>query len=228
MLLRRDSRPAHVSKIISARVLQKRLFAHRAKKRFFDTESRLRIVYVGALTDTKNQMALLKVLSDTSTNADLIFLGDGVNRKSLQDFAKNIPNPIKISFKGCVSRNNAIQHMQQSDVFISLSKGEGLPIAVLEAMYCGCFLILSKIQPHLEVSPPKSRCLYVDPNNDEEIISSLKYVETNLREIRGGREVSKKHSVDNFALTKMLDGYMEIYNEVYESSRRRGRSFFGL
>ena len=66
--------------------------------------------------------------------------------------------------------------MLEADVFISLSKGEGLPIAVLEAMYCGCFLILSTIPPHKEVSPPSDRCIYVDKDNEEEIINSLNYV----------------------------------------------------
>jgi glycosyltransferase involved in cell wall biosynthesis len=189
-------------------------------ERFFNTESRLRVIYVGALTDTKNQIALLEALKSTTLRAEVIFLGDGVNRKFLQNFSKSISGTVETTFKGCVSRDSAIQHMQQADVFISLSKGEGLPIAVLEGMYCGCFLILSKIAPHLEVAPPRDRCLYVDLVNDDEIISSLEYAEANLTQIRLGRNLSKKHSVDNFALTKMLDGYMEIYREIYRSSSR--------
>ena len=66
---------------------------------------------------------------------------------------------IKIKFKGLVSRDLTIEHMLDADVCISLSKGEGLPIAVLEAMYSGCFMILSDIPPHKEVSPPQERCI---------------------------------------------------------------------
>ena len=49
--------------------------------------------------------------------------------------------------------------MLEADVSISLSKGEGLPIAILESMYAGCFMVLSKIPPHNEISPPHERCI---------------------------------------------------------------------
>ena len=75
-----------------------------------------------------------------SITSSLSFLLYGVNKQSLIDYSKKVVPSIKISFKGCLPRNTAIEHMLEADVFISLSKGEGLPIAVLEAMYCGCFL----------------------------------------------------------------------------------------
>ena len=183
----------------------------------FDCNSKVKIVCVGALTDTKNQMALLKVLHSTSIDAEVVFLGDGVNKQSLIDYSKIISNTTNICFKGCVSRDVAIEHMLEADVFISLSKGEGLPIAVLEAMYSGCFLILSTIPPHREVSPPTERCLYVDISNENEITNSLNYVTHNIENIKHGREISKSHSIENFGLEKMLEDYMGVYRSLYPS-----------
>lgn len=185
----------------------------------FDVSSKVKIVYVGALTDTKNQIALLKVLNSTNIDAEVLFLGDGVNKQSLIDYSKSISNSIKICFKGCVSRDETIEHMLEADVFISLSKGEGLPIAVLEAMYCGCFLILSTIPPHKEVSPPSERCLFVDKDNEKEIINSLNYVTHKIVKLKGQRDMSKKHSLQNFGLDKMLQGYMEVYKSLHSGSK---------
>ena len=180
----------------------------------FDLNSKVKIVYVGSLTDTKNQIALLKVLNSSNIEAEIIFLGDGVNKQSLIDYSKKVVSSIKISFKGCLPRNTAIEHMLEADVFISLSKGEGLPIAVLEAMYCGCFLILSSIPPHKEVSPPSDRCIYVDKDNEEEIINSLNYVAKEIYKLKDQRDMSKKHSIERFGLNNMLEGYMEVYKSV--------------
>tara|TARA_B110000879_G_C11144028_1_gene501592 strand:+ start:84 stop:1175 length:1092 start_codon:yes stop_codon:yes gene_type:complete len=185
----------------------------------FDVSSKIKIVYVGALTNTKNQIALLRVLNSANIEAEIIFLGDGINKQSLIDFSKRVSSSIKICFKGCVSRDETIEHMLEADVFISLSKGEGLPIAVLEAMYCGCFLILSTIPPHKEVSPPSERCLFVDIDNEKEIINSLNFVTHKIVKLKGQRDMSKKHSLQNFGLNKMLEGYMEVYKSLHSGPK---------
>ena len=191
-----------------------RVASNNSKVSHFDINSKIKIVYVGALTDTKNQIALLKVLNSTNMEAEIIFLGDGPNKQSLIDYSKKVSSSIKISFKGCLPRDIAIEHMLEADVFISLSKGEGLPIAVLEAMYCGCFLILSKIPPHKEVSPPSDRCIYVDKDNEEEIINSLNYAANEIFKIKDQRDMSKQYSIERFGLNNMLEGYMEVYKSV--------------
>jgi len=109
--------------------------------------------------------------------------------------------------------------MLEADVFISLSKGEGLPIAVLEAMYCGCFLILSTIPPHKEISPPRERCLFVDTSNEKEITNSLNYVTHEIVKLQGQRDMSKQHSIQNFGLDNMLEGYMEVYKSLHSGSK---------
>ena len=180
----------------------------------FDINSKIKIVYVGSLTDTKNQIALLKVLNLSNIEAEIIFLGDGVNKQSLIDYSKKVVSSNKISFKGCLPRDIAIEHMLEADVCISLSKGEGLPIAVLEAMYCGCFLILSTIPPHKEVSPPSDRCIFVDNDNEKEIINSLNYVAKEIYKLKEQRDMSKEHSIERFGLNNMLEGYMEVYKSI--------------
>ena len=178
---------------------------------FFENTG-LKIVFVGALNRTKNQVALLKALESFAINGEIIFLGDGSNKQTLIDFAETISNPCKISFKGRVSRDLAIEHMLQADLSISLSKGEGLPIAVLESMYAGCFLILSNIPPHLEISPPNRRCLFVDESNIGFIIEALEYVTKNIEQIRDERNLSKQYSINTFSVDKMLSEYREVYD----------------
>lgn len=183
------------------------------EKNFPDTSS-LKIVYVGALNNTKNQIELLEALRYTDITAQIIFLGDGQNRDKLVTLSKSLPDSLSISFKGLVERDIAIAHMLEADVCVSLSKGEGLPIAVLEAMYAGCFLILSSIPPHREVAPPKERSIFVDMRKRMQVVDALNSVANNLNEIRQGRTLSKDYSISNFSMQKMLLGYERIYRAL--------------
>ena len=186
----------------------------RITKNNFDSNSKIKILCVGALNDTKNQIGLLEVLNHIKIDAELIFLGDGKNKKNLINFSKGVQDSIKIKFKGLISRDLTIEHMLDADVCISLSKGEGLPIAVLEAMYSGCFMILSDIPPHKEVSPPQERCIFVDIYDANEIIRSLNFVLTNIEKIKHRRGISKEYSISKFGVHKMLDAYKEVYDSL--------------
>ena len=174
----------------------------------------LKIVCVGALNKTKNQIALLEALKKSKLSAEIIFLGDGNMRESLLKASKQVPDNIKINFKGRVSRDLAIEHMLEADVSISLSKGEGLPIAILESMYAGCFMVLSKIPPHNEISPPEERCMYVDSEDEDQIKEALKYISVNLNKIKGSRSLSREYSIKNFSANNMLSTYKEIYKSL--------------
>lgn len=191
-----------------------RVARSRSTQRHFGNQGHLRLVYVGALNDTKNQVALLDALANTNIYAELIFLGDGKNRESLMEYSQHLPSNCDISFKGRVSRDVAIEHMLEADVCISLSKGEGMPIAVLEAMYAGCFLILSSIPPHTEICPPESRCIFVDHTNRQDILAALAYVTHHVKNIRATNPVSTEHAQSNFSVKNMLAKYHNSYKQI--------------
>jgi len=188
-----------------------RVRGNKKSKIHFDKDSTIKIVYIGAFNNTKNQIALLRVLKEFKIEGELIFLGDGFNKDSLKLFSKDIPNSLKITFKGQVDRSVAIEHMLEADVFISLSKGEGMPIAVLESMYAGCFMVLSKIPPHEEILPPKEGCFFVEPSNKGEVINALDYIVNNVDILRNDNANSIEHAANHFSVEAMLDKYLKIY-----------------
>ena len=185
----------------------------------FDKNSIIKMVYVGVLNNVKNQIALLEVLKTTKINSEIIFIGDGKNKKALIDFSKNIPNYVKIRFKGLVSREVAIEHMLEADISISLSKGEGMPVAALESIYSGCYMILSNIPPHLELNLPPDRHYLIELPNKTQIRDSLLYVEKNIKEIKCHRKKSKDHAISNFSIEKMLQLYTNVYQDVCEENK---------
>ena len=184
----------------------------------FNEKSDVNVVCIGALNKTKNQIFLLQALKSIDINAEVIFLGEGANMNYLVKFSRDLPENIHVKFKGKVSRDLAIEHMLEADVSISLSKGEGLPIAILESMYAGCYLILSSILPHKEISPPIQRCKYVDLSLSDQVINSLYFVRDNILKIKKSRNLSKIYSVENFSVEKMLSEYINVYESFIKNN----------
>src|SRR5690625_7535896 len=73
-------------------------------------------------------------------------LGGGELQSACKALAGQTNN---ILIKGAVQ--NVAQYLQASDYFVSCSKAEGLPMAVIEALACGLPCLLSDISPHAEI-----------------------------------------------------------------------------
>lgn len=76
----------------------------------------------------------------------LLFLGGGQLEAACKLESANSDN---IILKGRVT--NVVDYLQASDYFVSASKAEGLPMALIEALACGLPCLLSDIAPHVEV-----------------------------------------------------------------------------
>jgi glycosyltransferase involved in cell wall biosynthesis len=63
--------------------------------------------------------------------------------------------------------------MKRADALISLSRFEGCPNVVLEAMACGCPLVLSDIPAHREILD-ESSALFADPDDPDGAATALK------------------------------------------------------
>lgn len=191
------------------------------KNLHFNKNKAINIICIGALNRTKNQIAFLKSLRNMNISAEVIFLGDGACRNNLINFSKNIPQNIYIKFKGRVSRDLALEHMLEADLSISLSKGEGMPVAILESMYAGCYMVLSSIEPHLEISPPPERCTFVDLSQKKQISYSFDYIMENIEKIKKSRDLSKSYSLENFSMRSMLSEYTNIYKDLQKNNQKK-------
>lgn len=83
-------------------------------------------------------------------------------------------------------------------------------------MYAGCFQILSIIPPHKEISPPPSRCIFVDASRKKDITGSLEFIKENIDTVRAARTTSRKYTMNNFGLDNMLTEYMQVYESLFK------------
>jgi glycosyltransferase involved in cell wall biosynthesis len=99
--------------------------------------------------------------------------------------------------------------MKRARVFVSVSHYEGMPNAVMEAMACGCPLVLSDIPMHREIVEPGA-ALFVDPERPDEIADALAAVLADPDAARARAEVARKA-----ALAWSIDAAAARYAELY-------------
>lgn len=169
-------------------------------------------IYTGQLIDRKNQEAAIQGILQCNRAKDivLLLLGDGTNRKSLEERYGSIE---RIIFKGNVTNVN--EYLQASDFYITTSKSEGMPNGMLEAMATGLPIVVSDIPQHLEVFNVDDRVGKVYHLEDAE--SLVKAIDALLGEDLGKMgEYSYQSITKNFTARAMSVKYQQLYSRLLE------------
>lgn len=103
----------------------------------FFNESTPVIVAAGRLTDEKDPIMLVQAFNKVLEQGDarLILLGEGEDRKKIENEIKQYNIASKVSMPGFVK--NPFRYMRRADVFALSSKWEGFGNVIVEAMACG-------------------------------------------------------------------------------------------
>lgn len=101
------------------------------------------ILWVGRLCKGKNLHFLFKAVSIVQrvTSCKFIVVGDGPEKHNLEKFAKRLK--IDVEFKGHVKDNELPLLYSTASVFVSPSKTETQGLTVLEALACGCPVVVA-------------------------------------------------------------------------------------
>ena len=136
----------------------------------------------------KNHGVVLKSLSCLpGIDCELAIIGNGPCEAELKQLAEDSGIADRVSFVGRIPREDVYRELLQSDLFVSTSYGEGLPIAVLEAMACGLPAILSDIPPHRESGQECAGVRYVDSSDVDALAAEIRRFAAILdRHLRGG------------------------------------------
>ncbi len=134
------------------------------------------ILFVGDRTRYKNFIFFIKSITSTLlSNKDLYVVcagGRGFNKEELQLFKELGIFSKLIQF--AINDNQLVYLYTKALMFVFPSLYEGFGIPVLEAMSCGCPLVISKIAPFIEIAQDSAE--YFDPKNSD----SIKYAVENV------------------------------------------------
>ena len=130
------------------------------------------------------------------------WIGDGELKESLT--SKNI------QITGWASRENVLKQLCKNDIFILPSLWEGLPIALLEAMYLGKICIVSNVIGNRDVIKSGENGFVCDNLKEyKNVINSISEKKVDINRIQKNVISDIKN---NYTITNMCKKYKEIYN----------------
>lgn len=111
--------------------------------------------------------------------------------------------------------------MKRANALVSVSFFEGSPNVVLEAMACGCPLIVSEIPAHRELLDD-GMAIFVDPNRPRQVADAIESV---LNDPAGAAKRSQAAltRAQAYGLPLIAQRYAEVYGSVTESARHKAR-----
>ena len=174
------------------------------------------ILYIAEFIPRKDHGFFIKNIPELKKripNLKVIMPGRGVQLKKMKILAVNLEVDDIIWFPGYRKDINLLCAI--SDLYVTTSRQEGLPISVIEAMASGLPIVASRIRGQTDaVAPGRNGELYqLDNNADfvEKIVVLYKNSELRTEMRKSNIEDSRKYSVD-IAVRKMA----EIYEDTFK------------
>ncbi len=188
------------------------------------------VVAISRLVNIKNPFTVLSAFrAGMDPRSRLAYIGDGPLRRSLLATCARAGLDHQVTFTGLLPRERVYEHLLSGDLFISSSRGEGLPVAVLEAMACGCPVLLSDIPPHREIAEKADFIPLIDPDDESGFAREIGRFRGMPRSDRARIGAECRSLVERrFSLEAMHAGYEAIYTGISQRPRSRSRCAVGV
>lgn len=106
----------------------------------------------------------------------MLIVGDGPERKKLEQLVSELQLQGKVEFSGNVEHSKIPLYHNQIDVLLNLSVYESFGVSVLEAAACGTVAIVNNVGGLKEVVVDGITGYLVDANNEQAIVSKLEHL----------------------------------------------------
>lgn len=165
----------------------------------------VKLACVGGLTANKNPMIALEVLRrliDENVHAELRYCGDGPERARLSERAQELGVQQRVRFLGNVNAQKVKQVLKESHFLVFVSRSEGWPKAVAEAMWWGCVPITSNVSCVSQMVGEQEERGYLteaDPEKISQIVRQAIGDETRcLRQSQAAQEWARQYTLERF------------------------------
>jgi glycosyltransferase involved in cell wall biosynthesis len=177
-------------------------------------KSTFEILCIGRLVSAKGQHILVsavKRLIDEGYAVRLRLLGDGPDRKSLEQRVKDEALTSHVILEGAINQDRIPGFLKNADAFALASFAEGIPVALMEAMAAEIPCVSTGITGIPELIRDEIDGLLVPPSDDEALAEALRrLVEQPELRRRLGR-AGRVRVIEKYNLEKNVRALAEVY-----------------
>ncbi|PJA86616.1 MAG: glycosyltransferase [Candidatus Moranbacteria bacterium CG_4_9_14_3_um_filter_42_9] len=177
------------------------------------------ITFLGRLIDGKGVKDLLSSASEiTDNNFKILVIGDGPERKNLENQTQKLKLESKVIFLGYKKFEDYIKILKISDIFINPSYTEGLPTTVAEAALCRNAIIATNVGGTPEIITNNQSGYLINPKDITTLKNKLEMLINNdsLRKELGNSAYNEV--LNKFNWDKSIDKYLDIFYKLKAKS----------
>lgn len=182
-----------------------------------DSETKV-LLNVSRLLDRKGQLDLLHGFAKLvvmQPKTVLLIAGEGAYRTTLENEIEQLGLKKNVQLLG--NRNDIPVVLAMADIFVFPSHYEGLPGALIEAMFAQKVIICSDIGENKECVSPKE-AVFFKTGNVSDLADKMIKVLTDFEDYTSMSVLAKKAAVEKFELANVVRQYNETYHQLLEKS----------
>lgn len=179
-----------------------------------------RVLFAGGNFQRKGLHVLIKAsraILARHPDVEFVVLGDGADMPLMKKLSRQVGGEEAFRFEGRVTHEMLYNYYRSADIFVMPSIMEAFGIPFLEAMHCGVPVVASDVAGPDDYLVNRANALICRVGSHTDLANCiLELIEDRqLREtlIRNGRITS-----NGFALHRMIDQTVEVYDSVLASS----------
>jgi glycosyltransferase involved in cell wall biosynthesis len=169
------------------------------------------ILTVCRLDKNKGVDVLLKSLGTAKKdNLKVLVVGDGEERKALEELSSALDLREQVVFMGLRSKMELLELYNLSDLFVLTSYSEGLPRVLLEAMACGCVPVVTDVGSVNAAVINGGNGFIVEPGNYLQLAEKVeKVLEMPEQQLRLMQTRARQKVIDNFDSKKIWQSMID-------------------
>jgi len=172
------------------------------------------IIFVAEFTKNKNQRFIINALPEIIKNVDkvkVIFAGTGTELDNCVSLVGEMGLNKYVSFLGY--RNDIEKLYEISDVLVSASAREGLPVNTLEAMATGLPVVCTKVRGHVDIVHNGLNGFLYNFEDKESFVKSVSRLLSNKKLIDGIKKRNLE-DVKKYSVGQVVESMANIYQET--------------
>lgn len=175
------------------------------------------IVFLGRLHESKGLHEIIeacRILRNENYTFNFRCFGAGALKEFFTSEMSKILG-VKFFYGGVASGAEKWKELARSDIFLLPSRyGEGLPMAMLEAMAAGCVVVAADVASVRAVIKDGENGLMVEPYNHAQVVEKLKFLLSENADFESLRRNARATVEKNFAFSDYIEKLENIYADV--------------
>lgn len=158
-------------------------------------------------------------LIDRYPNISYSIIGDGRQRRILEDLAKTLGMKDRVTFLGRIAHREVIRNINECDIFCLPSWNEAFGVVYIEAMACGKPVIGCKGEGIVDFVEHGINGMLVEPQDVDDLAEKLDHLTSHPEKAKEMGEKARELVLEKYTWGKIVEKIIAVFGTNFKTSR---------